>query len=112
MSEPVRIAHISELPAEGEVKEFDLAGRTICVANIDGQYHAMDNVCPHRGGFLGQGSVGHGYVICPWHGWQFDPESGRAVQNRTCKVDVYSLFIQDEQVLVQAKGVEAEIETS
>ena len=51
----IKIATQSELPAEGEAREFEVAGKTICVANVNGTSSAMDNVCLHMGGPLGQG---------------------------------------------------------
>ena len=49
MSDWKRIASKSDLPGEGEAKEFSLGEKMVCVANIDGEYAAMDNVCVHRG---------------------------------------------------------------
>ena len=44
-------------------------------------YSAMENVCLHRGGPLGQGMIEGGKVVCPWHGWAWDPKTGEAAQN-------------------------------
>lgn len=96
----IRIGSISDLPSDGAAREFGVAGRTICVANVDGTYAAMDNVCPHRGSMLGQGTVASGKVICPWHGWEFDPQSGAASHDENEKVPVYELKIEGEDVLV------------
>lgn len=96
-----RIAAKSDLPAEGQAKEFSAGGKIICVANVEGQYSAMDNVCLHRGGPLGQGAVEDGKIVCPWHGWQYDPKSGEATHNPSAKVAVYPLKIDGEDVLVE-----------
>ena len=81
--------------------EFTLGDRVICVANIAGEYCAMDNVCLHRGGPLGQGMVEDGKIVCPWHGWQYDPKTGVATHNPNAKVAVYPLKIEGEDVLVE-----------
>ena len=96
-----KIASKSDLPAEGQAKEFTVAGKIICVANVEGEYSAMDNVCIHRGGPLGQGVVEDGKIVCPWHGWQYDPKSGEAAHNPNAKVAVYPLKIEGEDVLVE-----------
>ena len=44
-----RIGSIADLPTEGQAKEFDCAGKLVCVAQVSDQLSAMDNVCPHRG---------------------------------------------------------------
>lgn len=100
MADYVRIASISELPAEGEAREFECGSRTLCVARVNGALSAMDNVCIHRGGPLGQGVVMDGKIICPWHGWEFDPKTGKASQGRDMGVSVYDLKIEGEDVLV------------
>ena len=96
-----RIASKFDLPAEGQAKEFTAGGKIICVANVGGAYSAMDNVCLHRGGPLGQGVVEEGKIVCPWHGWQYDPKSGEAAHNPSAKVAVYPLKIEGEDVLVE-----------
>jgi nitrite reductase (NADH) small subunit len=101
MSSFRKIATQSELPAEGEAKEFPSGEKVICIANVDGTFSAMDNVCLHRGGPLGQGSVDDGKVVCPWHGWQWDPKTGQAGHNPNTKVAVYPLKIENGDVLVE-----------
>ncbi|MBT4865448.1 MAG: Rieske 2Fe-2S domain-containing protein, partial [Planctomycetaceae bacterium] len=44
--------------------------------NVDGEFHALDGVCPHAGGPLGEGGLSGNIVTCPWHGWQFDVTTG------------------------------------
>ena len=101
MSTYIRIASKSELPPPGQAREFEVGGKTICVANVDGTISAMDNVCLHRGGPLGQGVVLDGKVVCPWHGWMWDPKSGQALQNPDFRLTVYPVRIEGEDVLVE-----------
>ena len=96
----IRIADRAELPQRNQAREFAVGERTICVANVNGVINAMDNVCLHRGGPLGQGTIEHGKLVCPWHGWQFDPTSGSAVQNPAARLRVYPIKIEGEDVLV------------
>ena len=97
----VRIASQSELPPNNEAKEFPCGDKTICVANVNGTITAMDNVCLHRGGPLGQGTIEKGKVVCPWHGWAWDPSSGQAAHNPNAKVAVYRLKIENGDVLIE-----------
>lgn len=101
MGEFVKVATRSELPDEGEAREFLAGGTLVCIANINGAYTAMDNVCVHRGGPLGQGIVLDGKLVCPWHGWAFDPQTGAADQNPNLCVPVYVMKIEGEDVLVR-----------
>jgi len=95
-----KIAAESELPAEGEAKEISCGERVICVANVNGTISAMDNVCLHRGGPLGQGVIEGDKLVCPWHGWQWNPKTGEAAHNPKAKIAVHPLKIENGDVLI------------
>lgn len=92
---------VAELPAAGEAREVVCGGKLICVANSGGAISAMDNVCPHRGGPLGQGIVEEGKLICPWHAWAFDTKTGVAVHTPNARVDIYEVKLDGDDVLVK-----------
>ena len=76
-----RVADINEVPP-GRVKTVTAGTHSMALTNIDGEFTAMDNRCPHQGGPLGEGSIEKGsdgqcWLRCPWHGWDFDPKTGR-----------------------------------
>lgn len=100
MSEFVKLTTVSELPPEGEAKEFEINGKTICVAHTNEGCSAMDNVCVHRGGPLGQGVVDGNKVVCPWHGWAFDANTGASVHNAEVRVAVLPMKIEGDDVFV------------
>ena len=101
MSELIKLASASELPPAGEVKEFALGERMICVANVDGNITALDNVCLHVGGPLGQGVIEGGKLICPWHGWEYDPLTGQAGTNPGLRVAVYCIKVENGDVMIE-----------
>ena len=96
-----RLTTLSELPAANEAKEFPCGNKEICVANVNGTYSAMDNICLHLGGPLGQGVIEGGKVFCPWHGWAYDPKTGEAAHNPGGKLGVYPLKIENGDVLIE-----------
>jgi nitrite reductase/ring-hydroxylating ferredoxin subunit len=67
----VRTVKLGELPP-GTVREFSVEGRAIALANVEGKIYAINNICLHHGGPLGQGMLEGKAVTCPWHSWQFD----------------------------------------
>jgi nitrite reductase (NADH) small subunit len=95
-----KIASQSDLPAVNEAKEFPCGDKTICVANVNGEISAMDNVCLHRGGPLGLGVISGGKVVCPWHGWEWDPKTGQAGPPGA-KIAVYPVKIEGGDVLLE-----------
>jgi thiamine pyrophosphate-dependent acetolactate synthase large subunit-like protein/nitrite reductase/ring-hydroxylating ferredoxin subunit len=62
---------------EGRVKPVTCRHRTLCMTHYEGEYGALDNLCPHQKGPLGEGSIENGLLRCPWHGWDFDPITGK-----------------------------------
>jgi nitrite reductase (NADH) small subunit len=68
---------------------------------VNGTYAAMDNICPHRGGPLGQGMIEGNKVVCPWHGWVWDTRTGAAEQDSNMRVAVYPVKIEKGDVLVE-----------
>jgi nitrite reductase (NADH) small subunit len=101
MSGFVKLSSRSEAPTEAEAKEFICGEKTICLANVAGRLVAMDNVCLHRGGPLGQGIVDGGKIVCPWHGWQYDPLTGSAAHDPAAKVQIYPVKVEGEDVLIE-----------
>lgn len=83
-----RVAALSECPP-GQSLECVAGDRIIALFNVDGQFHALDGICPHQGGPLGKGWLEGCIVTCPWHGWQFDVVTG---QHQTSQSLVHPRF--------------------
>jgi nitrite reductase/ring-hydroxylating ferredoxin subunit len=96
MKKRFEICPATELPP-GERKITELNGVSVGVFNVDGDYYALKNDCPHQRAPLcmgkitgttttdGSGTVDwkdEGHILrCPWHGWEFDIETGQSVFN-------------------------------
>lgn len=63
----------------GQVKVCEVQGRRIALCNVDGTFYAIDDVCTHDGGPLGEGELTGHQIECPRHGARFDVRSGRAL---------------------------------
>lgn len=101
MTQWVRIAAVSEMPAEGMAKAFEVAGTTLCVARVQGQLAALNDVCPHQGAPLSEGTIEDGRVVCSWHGWSFDPKTGGELRNPLGGATVYALRVNGDDVLCE-----------
>jgi nitrite reductase (NADH) small subunit len=98
MSQFMRICSQAELPAANSVSEFMVAGRAVCVANIDGAISVLDGVCPHEEGPLGEGIVEDGRVVCPWHGYSFDARTGVSPEVPDLKAQVYESVVENGEL--------------
>jgi nitrite reductase (NADH) small subunit len=96
----VRVAAVDELGA-GEGRVVETGGRTVALFNVDGAYHCIDNVCPHRGGPLGEGDLEGRVVTCPWHAWRWDVTSGANVNNPVVRVPAFPVTVVDGSVFVE-----------
>src|ERR1051326_5976918 len=96
-----RICAKSDLPENNQAKEFTAGELMLCVANIGGEYSAMNNFCAHRGGPLGQGPVMDGKVICPLHGWMYDPKTGIPEDDPHRRVAGYPRRVEGEECFVE-----------
>lgn len=96
-SEFVPVAEADSLPP-GHGRTVHAKGRTFAVYNQDGQFYAIDDQCPHRGGTLGAGCLENGQVYCPLHGWVFDLRTGACLSNPALPVRSYPTRVQNGKV--------------
>ena len=75
----VSVARVADV-APGTVRVVEVDGRSLCVGlTEDGEWGAIDNVCTHDGGVLGEGELDDNAVECPRHGGRFDLFTGRVL---------------------------------
>jgi nitrite reductase (NADH) small subunit len=97
----VRAARKDEIPA-GSIREFQVDGLTLAIANIGNKFYAINNTCLHRGGPLGEGQLQGVAVTCPWHGWQYDVTTGKLVMNQAIGVKTYTIEVRGEDLWIEA----------
>jgi nitrite reductase (NADH) small subunit len=111
----VVVCAIAELPP-GARTLVEHGFQQVAVFNVDGHLHAVHNRCPHHGGPLCHGRIGGtripsdslryewgmvGRVLtCPWHGWQFDLQTGATLFDAAVGVPVYRVAVEDDEIAV------------
>jgi nitrite reductase/ring-hydroxylating ferredoxin subunit len=74
----------------------------ICLANVNGKYYAICNVCTHIGGPLVEGKLEEYIVQCPWHGSRFDIRSGKVVRPPAMKPEsTYEVKVENNDILIK-----------
>lgn len=99
MASWTRLTRVDDCPP-GTGTEVVAGDRVIALFNVDGTFHALDGVCPHQGGPLGEGVLAGCVVSCPWHGWQFDVRTGQHQINRQLVQPRYDVRAEGEWVLI------------
>jgi nitrite reductase/ring-hydroxylating ferredoxin subunit len=90
---PHVVARVSEVPP-GERKRVEIGRRAIALFNLNGEFFAIGDTCPHEFGSLCKGKLvglaesdepgsyrfsrSGEFVKCPWHGWEFDIRTGQS----------------------------------
>ena len=77
-----------------------LEGNFIGIHNVDGEYYAIDNICPHVGGVLHAGKQEGGVIVCPIHEWKFDVKTGKCIWPGECELATYPLKVSGGDILV------------
>ena len=95
----VRAAKTAEIAA-GTIREVQVGGKAVALANVGGKFYAISNTCLHHGGPLGQGPLEGNIVTCPWHGWEYDVTSGKIRQNPSVGVDGYPVEVRGDEIFV------------
>ena len=95
----VKVAQLSQLPPDS-VTEVAVNGGTYALCRVNGRVTAMDGVCPHRGGPLGQGQLHNGRVMCPWHAWEWDCQTGANDFDPTKKAATFEVHVEGDDVLL------------
>lgn len=86
--------------AEGRGKAVTIGSERIAIFKHEGRFYAMSNVCRHQNGPLGEGRIIDGCVTCPWHGYQYKPDTGMSPPPFTDKVPTYATRVEGNNVLV------------
>lgn len=94
-----RVADIDEMPA-GTGREFVVADRVVALFRVGDEFYAMDGICPHAGGPLGEGYLSGTRVTCPWHGWQFDVQTGQHCLTPNIVHETFATVVEDGAVYI------------
>jgi nitrite reductase/ring-hydroxylating ferredoxin subunit/DMSO/TMAO reductase YedYZ heme-binding membrane subunit len=95
------VCSVESIP-EACAKVVTLGGERIAIFRHQGRVSALSNVCRHQNGPLGEGRIIDGCVTCPWHGYQYDPDTGISPPPFDDRVTTFPVRITSGEVWVQA----------
>ena len=100
MAEFVKVASVNDL-ANGDMMLVELDEQRVLLTNVEGDFHAIGEVCAHEEGPLSEGFLEGHEVECPWHGSLFDVRSGENTgPPASDPVPRYTVRIEGDDVLV------------
>jgi nitrite reductase/ring-hydroxylating ferredoxin subunit/DMSO/TMAO reductase YedYZ heme-binding membrane subunit len=95
----VDVCSVNDIPEKRAVMTC-LSGERVAVFRYDGRISAISNVCQHQNGPLGEGRIVNGCVVCPWHGYEYLPDTGASPPPFTEKVPTFDVRVVAGRVLV------------
>jgi len=98
----VEVCHVDRI-AEKCASIVSLSGERVAVFRYDDKVSAISNVCQHQNGPLGEGRIIDGCVTCPWHGYQYQPESGAAPPPFKEKIPTFRVKVVEGTVFVHPR---------
>ena len=73
----------------------------MCLTHCGDRFGALENHCPHQGGPLGEGSIEKGMLRCPWHGYDYDPITGRPPEGFTDAPEAFPVEVRTDGIYVE-----------
>jgi len=96
-----KIALTSDIP-EGGVKVYDCNGRNVALCNVEGKFFAVQDLCTHDGGPLGEGELVGSQIECPRHGARFDVKTGKALcLPAVIGIPTYEVDVRGEEIFIK-----------
>jgi 3-phenylpropionate/trans-cinnamate dioxygenase ferredoxin subunit len=103
MSDFTAVAKTSDVPDPGRML-VEVDDRLVVLVHVAGRYYAIDDVCTHDGGPLGEGQLDGFTIACPRHGAKFDVRDGRALTMPATRATVaHEVKVQGDDVLVRLR---------
>lgn len=97
----VKVAETEDVQVS-QMMAVEVNDEKICLANVNGKYYAIGNVCTHMGGPLAEGKLEEYIVQCPWHGSRFDIRSGEVVRPPAMKPEsTYEVKVENNDILIK-----------
>ncbi len=93
---------LTDIP-ENRARIICLSGERVAIFKYDGKISAVSNVCQHQNGPLGEGRIVYGCITCPWHGYQYQPDTGASPPPFVEKVPTFNVRVKNGRVLVHPK---------
>ncbi len=100
-----------DVPDEGRVRSVVVDGTSVALTRCGGVLGALENRCPHQGGPVGEGSIENGWLRCPWHGYDYDPTTGKPPEGFTDAVTAYAVDERDDGAYVRLPAAPAQTRT-
>ena len=99
----VKVCKVTDIP-DMSMKSFDINGEPVLVANVDGKFYSISDICSHAMAYLSEGELKpeECHVQCPDHGAVFDLKTGEAIAlPAVTPVSAYPITIEEDHLVIE-----------
>jgi nitrite reductase/ring-hydroxylating ferredoxin subunit len=100
----VRVADLTSVPP-GKARTVTVGRYEVALFNVNGNYYALENACPHQGGPIADGWVENLTVTCPWHAWCFDLRTGSLTMGDFALIPRFDVRVEQDGVYLSKEPV-------
>jgi nitrite reductase/ring-hydroxylating ferredoxin subunit len=100
----VRVAELTSVPP-GKARVVTIGRYEVALFNVDGNYYALENACPHQGGPIAEGWIENLTVTCPWHAWCFDLRTGGLTLGDFAQIPRFDVRVEQDGVYLSTEPV-------
>jgi nitrite reductase (NADH) small subunit len=100
----VRVAELTSVPL-GKARVVTIGRYEVALFNVDGNYYALENACPHQGGPIAEGWIENLTVTCPWHAWCFDLRTGNLTLGDFALIPRFDVRVEQDGVYLSTEPV-------
>jgi methionine sulfoxide reductase heme-binding subunit len=98
----LEVCHVNDIP-DGRARIVSVSGERVAVFRYGHRISAVSSVCRHQNGPLGEGRIVNGCIVCPWHGYEYEPASGRAPAPFTERLPTFDVRIVGDRVQIGSR---------
>lgn len=99
----VDVCGVTEIPDSRAVVRC-VGGERVAVFRYGNAVSALSNVCRHQNGPLGEGKIVNGCIVCPWHGYEYRPDTGASPPPFTESVETFTVVVRNGRVLIDPRA--------
>jgi nitrite reductase (NADH) small subunit len=98
----VKVGVLDDVPP-GSALQVETADGAVAICNVEGELYAIDGICPHSGGPLGEGALHGRILVCPFHGWAFDCVTGLSDAGDNLRQATYPVKAENGDIFVNLR---------
>lgn len=82
------------------IRSVRVMGKRVCLVKTEGHLYATQSRCPHAGADLAQGWCKNGKLVCPFHRYEYDLQSGKGAPGQGDYMETYPLEIRPNGIYI------------